>query len=63
MCFYEPISLRMAAEKRGIRVIHQEGAVFRTPFYRMAGYFDFKEGYGHGELEERCHRFRGKIKS
>lgn len=62
LCFYEPISLRRAAERRGIKVIHQEGTTFRTPFYRMAGYFDFKEGYGRGELEERYYKFKEEIK-
>ena len=62
LCFYEPVSLRRAAERRGIKVIHQEGTTFRTPFYRMAGYFDFKEGYGRGELEERYYKFKEEIK-
>ena len=63
LCFYEPISLRIAADKRNIKVIHQEGTMFRKPFYRMAGYFDFKEGYGCGELEERYCRFKEEIKN
>lgn len=62
LCFYEPISLRCAAERRGFKVIHQEGTSFRTPFYRMAGYFDFKEGYGRGELEERYYKFKEETK-
>ena len=61
LCFYEPIALRTAAEKRDIKVIHQEGTMFRKPFYRMAGYFDFKEGYGKGELEERYYKFLKEI--
>lgn len=63
LCFFEPIALRRAADKRGIRVIHQEGTMYRTPFYRMAGFFDFKEGYGKGELEERYYRFKKEIKN
>lgn len=53
LCLFAPVAFRVAAQKRGIAVIHQEMSMFRPPVYRKTGYFDFKESFGCGELDDR----------
>ena len=57
ICFYAPVSLRKVAKDRNIPVIFNERTSFRPPMFVSVGYFDLKENYGKGELEERYKRF------
>lgn len=62
LCFYAPASLRKIAAEKGIYVIFNERTSFRPPLFISSGYFDFKENYRKGELEERYNKFLEETK-
>jgi len=56
-------SLIAAAQKHGLKVIHNELGPLRKPFYHDTAYFDFKGVNGNTESAERFDHFRKNITS
>lgn len=57
LCFYCTASLRKVANEKGIPIIFNERSSFRPKMFISTGYFDLKDCYGYGELEDRYKNF------